>query len=190
MLCLQGINGRFLKYQNLHLYFQIICIVLFNFLVRKVPRLGYQCFPLKNMVLHSIKVLFRMHCVYDIVGCLVAFLLSVFVVTVDHAMNCSSSGFPTLCQNKFRDFTVAEVCYDLAIELVLPPLSGQSFWYATANVKDEARLDVSALGFLGGCYQRTFFDARVFNPTAFSYRGTAVSPLYKQFEHGKQRMCE
>ena len=39
----QAIGGRSLEYQNLHLYFLIICIVLFNYLVRKVPRLDYQC---------------------------------------------------------------------------------------------------------------------------------------------------
>ena len=27
--------------------------------------------------------------------------------TVDHAMNCASGGFPTLCHNELRDFTAA-----------------------------------------------------------------------------------
>ena len=46
-----------------------------------------------NKVLHSIRVLLGMHCVYGIVGYLVAFLLSVSVVMalllmqwIDHAM--------------------------------------------------------------------------------------------------------
>jgi len=41
--------------------------------------------------------------------------------TVDHAMNCSSGGFPTTRNNKLRDFTatvLSEVCYDVAIEPV------------------------------------------------------------------------
>ena len=66
--------------------------------------------------------------------------------TVDHAMNCSSSGFPTLRHNELRDFTTAvlsEVCHDVAVEPVLQPLSGESLRFATANVEDEARLDVS-----------------------------------------------
>lgn len=74
-------------------------------------------------------------------------------------MNCSFSGFPTLHHNELRDFTTAalsEDYYDVAIEPVLQPLSGESFWYATANVEDEARLDVSAHGFWGGRYQQTF----------------------------------
>jgi len=77
------------------------------------------------------------------------------------------------------DFTAAalsEVCHDVAIKPVLQPLSGESFCYATANVEDEARLDVSVRGFWGH-HQKTFFDVQVFNPTALSYRDTAVSSL-------------
>ena len=54
--------------------------------------------------------------------------------TVDHAMNCSSGGFPTLRHNELRDFTVATS-------------SGESFWCATANVEGEAHLYVSTQGF-------------------------------------------
>jgi len=38
--------------------------------------------------------------------------------TVDHAINCSSGGFPTLRHNELRDFTAtvtSEVCHDVAI---------------------------------------------------------------------------
>ena len=62
-------------------------------------------------------------------------------------LNCSSGGFPTLCHNELRDFTAAalcKVCHDVAIEPVLQPLSGKSFWYSTANVQDETRLNVGA----------------------------------------------
>jgi len=113
--------------------------------------------------------------------------------TVDHAMNCATGGFPTLRHNELRDFTAAamsEVCHNVAIEPVLQPLSGEAFHYATANVEDEARLDVSAQGFWGDHHQRAFFDVRVFNPNAPSYRRTAVSSLYRKFERDKQRMYE
>ena len=67
--------------------------------------------------------------------------------TVDHAMNCTSDGFPTLRHNELRDYFTAaalsEVCHNMAIEPVLQHLSGESFHYATANEEDEARLDVS-----------------------------------------------
>ena len=81
--------------------------------------------------------------------------------TIDHVMNFSSGVFSTLRHNEFRDFTavaLSEVCHDMAIEPVLQPLSGESLQYAMVNVEDEARLDVSARGFWGNCYQRTFFD--------------------------------
>ena len=35
-----------------------------------------------------------------------------------------------------------------------------------------------------------FFDVRVFNPSASSYRNTAVASLYRQFEREKQRRYE
>ena len=57
-------------------------------------------------------------------------------------------------------------CHDVAIEPVLQPLSGESFHYATADVEDEARLDVSVQRFWGNRHQKVFFDVRVFNPTA------------------------
>jgi len=108
--------------------------------------------------------------------------------TVDHAMNCSSGGFPTIRHNELRDFTatvLSEVCHDVAIEPVLQRLTRENLHYATANVEDEARLDVSAWGFWGSRYQRSFFDVRVFNPSASSYRNTAVASLYRRFEWEK-----
>ena len=49
---------------------------------------------------------------------------------------------------------LSEVCHNVAIEPVLQPLSGESFRYATANVEDGARLDVSAHGFWGSRHQK------------------------------------
>ena len=55
---------------------------------------------------------------------------------------------------------------------VLQPLSGETLTYATANVEDGARLDISAAGFWGGQHQKAYFDVKVFNPNASSYRGS------------------
>ena len=57
----------------------------------------------------------------------------------------------------------------MAIEPALQPLSGESFHHATANVEDEACLDVSVQGFWRNHHKKAFFDVRVFNPTAPSY---------------------
>ena len=51
--------------------------------------------------------------------------------TVDHAMNCSSGCFPTLCYDELKDFTAAvlsKVCHVVAVEPVLHPLSGEYPW--------------------------------------------------------------
>ena len=69
--------------------------------------------------------------------------------------------------HELRDFTataLSEVCHDVAIESVLQPLSGESFHYATANVGDEACLDVSVQGFWGNHHQKAFFDVRILIP--------------------------
>ena len=60
-------------------------------------------------------------------------------------------------------------------------LTSESLQYATANVEDEAHLDVSAREFCGGCHQRGFFDVRVFNPTSSSYCDTAITSMYRRF---------
>ena len=113
--------------------------------------------------------------------------------SVDHSMNCPTGGYPTLRHNELRDFTAAilsEVCTDVCVEPPLQSLSGETLTYATANREDGARLDVSAVGFWGGHHQRAFFDVKVFNPTASSYRATPVASLYRRFEKEKRRKYE
>ena len=61
---------------------------------------------------------------------------------------------------------------------------------AIVSVEDGARLDVSATGFWGGRHQKAFFDVKVFNPNASSYRGSQVSSLYRKFEKDKRRKYE
>ena len=70
--------------------------------------------------------------------------------SVDHALNCPTGGYPTLRHNELRDFTaeiLSEVCANVCTEPSLQPLSGETMTYATANVEDGARLDISAAGF-------------------------------------------
>ena len=102
----------------------------------------------------------------------------------------SNWGYPTLRHNELRDFTaeiLSEVCADVCTEPSLQPLSGETMTNATANVEDGARLDISATGFWGGRHQKAYFDVKVFNPNASSYRGSQVSSLYRKFEKDKRR---
>ena len=108
-------------------------------------------------------------------------------------MNCPTGGYPILRHNELRDFTadaLSEVCFGVCVEPSLQTLSGETLTYSTAIAEDGARLDVSADGSWGGQHQRTFFDVKVFNPTASSYRTTPVSSLYRRFEKEKRRKYE
>ena len=67
-------------------------------------------------------------------------------------MNCPTSSFPTICHNELRDFTaslLSELCFNVSVEPQLQPLTGETVPLASANVEDDARLDVAASGFLG-----------------------------------------
>ena len=105
----------------------------------------------------------------------------------------SNWGYPTLRHNELRDFTaeiLSEVCTDVCNEPPLQLLSGETLTYATANVEDGARLDISAAGFWGGQHQKAYFDVKVFNPNASCYRGSQVSSLYRKFEKDKWQKYE
>ena len=104
--------------------------------------------------------------------------------TTDHALTCSTGGFPSVCHNDLRDFTanlLTEVCRNVCIA---PPLTGEWLSHETSNSENGACLDVSAQGFWGDCHQRTFFDVRVFHPNAPSYR---LPSAYRLHERQKQR---
>ena len=78
------------------------------------------------------------------------------------------------------------MCNDVAIEPPLKTLTGETFKYKTANVADDARLDVSARGFwLRG--QRAFFDVKVFNPNARRYLNQTPCQAYHANEQDKKR---
>ena len=83
--------------------------------------------------------------------------------SVDHALNCPTGGYSTLRHNELRDFTaeiLSEVCADVCTEPPLQPLLGETLTYATANVEDGARLDISAAGFWGVSTKRLILMSR------------------------------
>ena len=81
---------------------------------------------------------------------------------------------------------MSDVCKDVKTEPDLQPLYGESLRYRTAITDDEARLDVRALGFWGCKSTRDYFDVRVFNPFAKSYRKKALDTVYRQLEQLKR----
>ena len=95
--------------------------------------------------------------------------------SVSHAMDCPRGGFPSKRHNLIRDITanlMTEVCEGVAIEPPLQSLSGERFSYTSAITEDNARSDICAQGFWGNNSQRAFFDVRICNQTAQSYRNS------------------
>ena len=112
---------------------------------------------------------------------------------MDHALSCPTGGLPTVRQNELRDFTakvMTEVCHDVCVEPPLQLLLGETMSHATAVTEDEARLDIRVQGFWGNQHQRAFFDVRVFNPNAPSYRKVQFATAYHRQEKEKQRKYE
>ena len=108
-------------------------------------------------------------------------------------MNCHKGGFPTKRHNEVRDISagfMSQVCYSVVVEPQLQPLSGENFTFASTHVDDEARSDICAPGFWGNGFQRAFFDIRVCNPNAQSYRNLNVQSVYKKQEQEKKRAYE
>ena len=66
------------------------------------------------------------------------------------------------------------------------PLTGETLKYQTAKTENNARLDVSALGFW--CRdQRAFFDIRVFGPVALSHAHQSLDAAHSKQENEKRR---
>ena len=108
---------------------------------------------------------------------------------VDHALSCKRGGFTIQRHNELRDFTASlltEVCHNVAIEPMLQPLDGETFYYRSTNINSEARLDVRARGFWNRG-QDAYFDVRVFNPNAPGYRSYDLNHLYQRHEQEKKR---
>ncbi len=66
--------------------------------------------------------------------------------TVDHTLSCLKGGFIHRCHDEIRDLlaaTINEVAYDVSIEPLLTPLSGEIL-PSSANTADDARVDIAA----------------------------------------------
>ena len=108
--------------------------------------------------------------------------------SVDHSLNCKCGGYPSIRHNEIRDITahlITEVCHNVLIEPPLQQLSGEIMSLQSANVQDEARLDIA--GFWGCSHQRAFFDVRIFNPFARTYVNSPLSTCHKRNEADKRR---
>ena len=113
--------------------------------------------------------------------------------SVEHALSCPTGGYTSIRHNEVRDLTASmlrEVCHDVQVEPHLQPLTGETMVHRTANTEPGARLDISACGVWGGRFERTFFDVRVFNPSAQSNRATSLQSTYRRHKMEKKRHYE
>ena len=69
--------------------------------------------------------------------------------TTSNALSCPTGGFPSIRHNEVRDIT-ADLLNKVAHNVAVEP-----FHYRTANVGEQARLDVAASGIWGGRFERT-----------------------------------
>ena len=102
---------------------------------------------------------------------------------------CQPGGYVTIRHNEIRDFTaevLRETSQNVEVEPMLTPLTGEHFQYRTANTDEQARLDVSARG-VWTRGSKAFFNVRVFNPLAPSYRNQSLSVAHKSNENEKKR---
>ena len=108
---------------------------------------------------------------------------------IAHSLSCKKGGFVTQRHNELRDMTadlLSEVCPDVSIEPHLEELSGESLHLRSANISNEARLDISARS-VWSRNQRAFFDVRVFDPNARRFRNQTLSQMYITNEKEKKR---
>eukprot|EP00794_Sanderia_malayensis_P013173 gene13173-biopygen10500 len=106
----------------------------------------------------------------------------------DHAMSCQKGGYIHHRHNELRDLLgklATEISNDVSIEPALQPLSGEQL-PRNLNTSEEARLDISVRGFWQR-EQSAFFDVRVFNPFAPSYRNQKLENTFAANEREKKR---
>ena len=110
--------------------------------------------------------------------------------SVEHALSCSKSGFPTLWHNEIWDITASlltEVCSEVCVESDLQPVtsdqlndaSANSQEGASGNSQEGAKLDVSANGVWGGRFQKTYFDGSVQSLRSLQQKLKIVSGIQK-----------
>ena len=113
---------------------------------------------------------------------------------LEHALTCRRGGYVAMRHDEVRDLfseLLAETCSNVTTEPELQPLDGVSLQTRGANRQDGARLDIKAGGFWGRSrFEATFFDVRVFNPYAASYRSTPPDNIFASHDREKRRLYE
>ena len=111
-------------------------------------------------------------------------------LSLNHTLSCSKGAMPSIWHNRIRDLLawyLTEVCPNVAIELALQPLSGETFTLRSAKVDDGARLDLKAQNFWVNTRSSAFFYVKVYNSHAPSNCKTLTAASYRRHELEKRR---
>ena len=82
-----------------------------------------------------------------------------------------------------------EACSNVEVELLLQPLTGEKLRHQNSVKEDNARLDLSALGFWR-CGEKAFFDIRVFDTVAQSHFNQNLQAAHLRHENEKRRQYD
>ena len=84
---------------------------------------------------------------------------------------------------------IDDVYHDVQIEPILQSLHGEISSSNSATTHDDVRLSIKANDLCGSRFNRTFFNAKIFNPQAMSCPKT-IKDAYKYHENIKQNKYE
>ena len=108
---------------------------------------------------------------------------------IQHALSCKKGGFISLRHNHLRNITeilLKEVRKDVRVEPQLQQLTSEIL-HPSKITGNEARLCICARGFWQAG-QITYFDVRVYNPTAKRYVNPEISKTYEVNEKEKAKL--
>ena len=108
---------------------------------------------------------------------------------LQHSLSCKKGSFFSLRHNHLHNITgnlIDQVCHDVRIEPPLQTLTGETFVSRSTNVRDEAKLDISARG-IWTKYQMAFFVVRIFNPNFRRYERKSLQQCYRTNEMEKKQ---
>jgi hypothetical protein len=112
--------------------------------------------------------------------------------SLDHSQICKVGGFIHMRHDepaKLFAKTCSIVFKDVEREPALEELEGEHMRLKSANVQDDARSDVRAMGFWGN-KQNAFFDFKVVYPYAKSYLSQKPKAILQSAANGKKREYE
>ena len=111
--------------------------------------------------------------------------------TVTHALNCHLGGFVNARHDHIRNMEcnlLKSVVQDVECEPLLHPVVNKNGYLKSANLQNDARLDVRARGFWRDG-QNAFFDIRVTNADRSSQQNSSLKSVLRNHEMEKKRKC-